>query len=98
MGGLSGTGPVRHDCRVSLAAAMVNPRRRARLGRGTVAGTEKPLPALSKKRYLVLCLGGEIVRRVGAGGTASITVSIQVFKTGVSSDPAQAGSIPVRLR
>jgi hypothetical protein len=28
----------------------------------------------------------------------AITSMLLVFKTGVSSDPAQAGSIPVRLR
>jgi hypothetical protein len=31
-------------------------------------------------------------------GDADIGWMISVFKTGVSSDPAQAGSIPVRLR
>ena len=31
-------------------------------------------------------------------GDAAISQTISVFKTGVSSDPAQAGSIPVRLR
>ena len=30
--------------------------------------------------------------------TAGIRGRIQIFKTGVSSGPAQAGSIPVRLR
>jgi hypothetical protein len=29
---------------------------------------------------------------------ANIRGGIRIFKTGVSSDPAQAGSIPVRLR
>ena len=32
------------------------------------------------------------------GGDDAITSMFSVFKTGVSSDPAQAGSIPVRLR
>jgi hypothetical protein len=32
------------------------------------------------------------------GGGVSGLVAGPVFKTGVSSDPAQAGSIPVRLR
>jgi hypothetical protein len=31
-------------------------------------------------------------------GDVAISPTISVFKTGVSSDPAQAGSIPVRLR
>ena len=32
------------------------------------------------------------------GGGVWVLVGPPVFKTGVSSDPAQAGSIPVRLR
>jgi hypothetical protein len=32
------------------------------------------------------------------GGDGAISSIFSVFKTGVSSDPAQAGSIPVRLR
>jgi hypothetical protein len=32
------------------------------------------------------------------GGDDAIDSMFLVFKTGVSSDPAQAGSIPVRLR
>jgi hypothetical protein len=32
------------------------------------------------------------------GGDGAITSVFLVFKTGVSSSPAQAGSIPVRLR
>ena len=35
--------------------------------------------------------------RIPAGGVW-VLVGPPVFKTGVSSDPAQAGSIPVRLR
>jgi hypothetical protein len=35
--------------------------------------------------------------RMPAGGVR-VLVGPPVFKTGVSSDPAQAGSIPVRLR
>jgi hypothetical protein len=34
----------------------------------------------------------------GVAATADIRQGIQIFKTGVSSGPAQAGSIPVRLR
>jgi hypothetical protein len=38
-----------------------------------------------------------LVPRMPAGGVR-VLVGPPVFKTGVSSDPAQAGSIPVRLR
>jgi hypothetical protein len=34
----------------------------------------------------------------GTALTVDIRRRIQIFKTGVSSSPAQAGSIPVRLR
>jgi hypothetical protein len=77
---------------------MISPTRQAKPRRGTVAGTEKPLSPLWKTRWLAICLGSDIASRVGLAGPVSITELIQVFKTGVSSDPAQAGSIPVRLR
>jgi hypothetical protein len=48
----------------------------------------------------------QVVADVGQDGpltcsfavNANIREGIRIFKTGVSSDPAQAGSIPVRLR
>jgi hypothetical protein len=47
-------------------------------------------------------MGAPAVPRIGAtsvlGGDGVISSMFSVFKTGVSSVPAQAGSIPVRLR
>jgi hypothetical protein len=47
-------------------------------------------------------MGASAVPLIGVtsalGGGGAINSMFLVFKTGVSSDPAQAGSIPVRLR
>jgi hypothetical protein len=61
---------------------------------------------LAQNRHCCHCRSGSGSRRCwqehsltcGFAVNVNIRGGVRIFKTGVSSDPAQAGSIPVRLR
>ena len=66
--------------------------------RGTVAGTESSFTPLLTTVQLAPLLGTAFPDLQLMPFPVDIDARIEIFKTGVSSDPAQAGSIPVRLR
>jgi hypothetical protein len=56
------------------------------------------IAALAGQGQVVANIGQDHSLTCGFAVIANIRAGIRIFKTGVSSDPAQAGSIPVRLR